>query len=78
MFVRWIITSDTAEIAQIEHATEHIAVDRLDVAFPMQQVDGAAQFLACRQHLLIVAHGHADMLEQPSHQRLNGHQHRTE
>ncbi len=66
------------KFAQIEHAAEHIAVERFDVTFAMQQIDGSAQFLARRQHLLIVAHRHADVLEQPSHQRLDGHQHRAE
>ena len=66
------------ELAQIEHAAEHVAVERFDVAFAVQQIDGAAQFLARRQHLLIFADRHADMLEQPAHQRLDRHQHRAE
>ena len=36
------------QFAQIEHAAEHVAVERLHVALPMQQIDGATQFLARR------------------------------
>ena len=48
------------QLAQVEHAAEHVAVERLHVAFAMQQIDGAAQFLARRQHLLVFADRHAD------------------
>ena len=78
MLVRWIITSETIEFAQIEHAAEHVAVELLDLAFAVKQIDRAAQFLVRRQHLLILADRHADELEQPAHQRLDRHQHRAE
>src|SRR5664280_3860609 len=66
------------QVAQIEHAAEHVTVERLHVAFTVQQIDGAAQFLARRQHLLIFTDRHADLLEQPAHQRRDRHQHRAE
>ena len=66
------------QIAQIEHAAEHVTVERLHIAFAVQQVDGAAQLLARRQHLLILADRHADELEQPAHQRFDRHQQRAE
>ncbi len=59
------------ELAQIEHAAEHVAVELLDAALAVQQIDGAAQFLVRRQHRLILADDDADVLEQPAHQRLD-------
>ena len=38
------------EVAQIEHAAEHVAVELLDAALAVQQIDGAAHFLVRRQH----------------------------
>ena len=48
------------QLAQVEHAAEHVAVELLHVAVAMQQIDGAAQLLARRQDRLIFADRHAD------------------
>ena len=39
------MTSETVEIAQIEQAAEHVAVELLDAALVVQQIDRAAQLL---------------------------------
>ena len=36
------------ELAQIEHAADHVAVELLDAAFAVQEIDRAAQFLVRR------------------------------
>ena len=46
--VRWIITSRHRQVAQVEQAAEHVAVELLDAALAMQQIDRAAQFLVRR------------------------------
>ena len=48
------------ELAQIEHAADHVAVVLLDDAVAVQEIDGAAQFLARRQDRLVLADRHAD------------------
>ena len=53
ILVRWIITSETVELAQVEQAAEHVAVVLLDAAFVVQQVDRAAQLLVRRQERLV-------------------------
>jgi hypothetical protein len=38
------------KVAQVEQAAEHVAVELLDVAFLMQEIDRAAQLLVRREH----------------------------
>ena len=49
------MTSDDCEVAQIEQPAEHVAVELLDPALAMQQIDRAAQLLVRRQDRLAVA-----------------------
>src|SRR5215467_16078207 len=66
------------KFTQIEHAAKHVPVESFHVTFTMQKIDSTAQFLACGQDLLIFAHGHPHVLEQPAHERFDCHQHRAE
>ena len=43
------------ELAKIEHAAEHVAVELHHAAFLVVQVDGASDFLVRREHVDIVA-----------------------
>ena len=67
------------EIAKVEQAAEHVAVELLDAALAVQQVDRAAQFLMRRENRLIFADADAGKRsQQPAHQRFDAHQGRPE
>ena len=69
------------ELAQIEHAAHHVAVELFDDAGAMQEIDGAAQLLARRQDRLNLADLHADAAQDHPHQpldRLEDRQHQRD
>ena len=60
------------ELAQIEHAAQHVAVELDHAAFLVMQRDGAAQLLMRRQHLGVVADGDAEQPQSVADQELHG------
>ena len=66
------------EVAQVEHAAEHVEIVLLHPALVMQEVDGAAQLLVRAQDRLILADLDAEQREHPAHQHLDPHQQRPE
>ena len=66
------------KLAQIQHAAEHVAVNALHVAFAMQEIDGAAQFLAGRKDRLILSHVHAEPFKDPADEFFDPDQDRPE
>ena len=59
------------ELAQIEHAAHHVAVELLHDAGAMHEVDGAAQLLARRKDGVDLADLHADPAQNDPHQPLD-------
>ena len=51
MLVRCTMMSETVEVAEIEDAAEHVAVDLHHAAFLVMQLDGAADLLMRREHV---------------------------
>ena len=66
------------ELAQIENAAHHVAVELLDDAGVMQQIDGAAQLLARRQDRLDGADLHAEAAQDDPHQPFDAVKQRRE
>ena len=66
------------ELAKIEHAAEHVAVELHHAAFLVVQVDGAAQLLMRRQHVGIIADIGAEQPQSVAHQELHGGRYRCE
>ena len=60
------------ELAKIEHAAEHVAVELHHAAFLVVQVDGAAQLLVRRQHLDVVADRDAEQAQSVADEELHG------
>ena len=66
------------ELAKIEHAAEHVAVELHHAAFLVVQVDGASDFLVRREHVDIVADIGAEQPQSVAHQELHGGSYRCE
>jgi hypothetical protein len=66
------------ELAQIEHAAQHVAVELHHAAFLVMQRDGAAQLLMGRQHLGVVADEGTEQPQGVADQELHGGGHRRE
>src|SRR4029078_8247785 len=60
------------ELAKIEHAAEHVAVELHHAAFLVVQVDGASDFFVRREHVDIVADIGAEQPQSVAHQKLHG------
>ena len=59
------------QFAQVEQAAHHVAVELLDAALAVQQVDGAAHLLVRREDRLFLADADADKPQDPAHQPLD-------
>ena len=58
------------QLAQIEHAAEHVAVAARDAALLVQDVDRAFQFLVARQHRAAAGQFDAEQLQDAAHEAL--------
>ena len=66
------------QLAQIEQAAHHVAVELFHDAGAMHEIDGAAQFLARRQDRLDLADRHAEAAQNEPHQPFDRPQERRE
>ena len=66
------------QIAQIEQPAHHVAVELLDAALAVQQIDGAADLLVRRKDRLLLADADAEQAQNLPHQPLDRRQHRSE
>ena len=66
------------EIAQIEKSAEHIAIQALHAAFPVQEVDRPAQLLVRRHDGMALIGAPAAQTEHPFHHPFHRDQHGSE
>ena len=60
------------ELAEVEHAAEHVAVELHHAAFLVMQLDGAAKLLMGAEHLDVVTDIGAEQPQGVPHQELHG------
>ncbi len=58
------------ELAQVEHAAQHVAVELHDAAFLVMQLDGAADLFVGGQHVGVVGDGRAEQAQSVAHEEL--------
>ncbi len=66
------------EFAQLEQAAEHVAFGALHAAFPVQEIDGALQFLVAGEQRMLDRHVDAEELQQALHEGFDGDENRAE